>query len=70
MNITTIHGRLIDAAALAGVLSHALMFDRHVDERDAGKPDLAAVAQLLHRELQRLRDAAEAAQDAADKAQA
>lgn len=70
MNITTIHSDLIDLAALAGLLAETLTHFRHVHPDDRNKPEMASVASVLARELARLRDDVEAAQDSADKAQA
>jgi hypothetical protein len=56
MNPTEIRARLIDLAAVAGVLAETLTHFRHVHPEDRGKPETAGVANALARDLGELRD--------------
>jgi hypothetical protein len=59
MTVNDIHARLIDAAALAASVAETMTFYRtpHPDDRD--KACMAAVVNLLARDLAELRDAVE-----------
>lgn len=59
MTTNDIHSRLIDLAAVAGMLADTLVHYRSVHPDDRGKPDTAGVANALARDLAELRDAVE-----------
>jgi hypothetical protein len=59
MTNSNIHARLIDLAALAGMLAETLVHYRSVHPDDRGKPETAGVAGQLARDLAELRDLAE-----------
>jgi hypothetical protein len=61
MTPNAIHTRLIDAAALASSVAETMIHYRHVHPDDRNKADMAAVVNLLARDLAELRDQLEKA---------